>query len=99
MADAYYADTYQKMVDYARSVSQALSCGTNTSPSLPNGSSQTYYNFCVQNKSISSTPSYSGNCYGPVKQGDGGCTVGNYIAQYSSSSSCQTNGQNWLNTH
>jgi hypothetical protein len=98
-ADAYYAGTYQQMVTYARSVSATLSCGTNTAPTLPNTSTQTYYNFCVKNLSISTTPSYSGSCYGPVQQGDGGCASGNYISQYSSNSSCQSAGQAWLNSH
>lgn len=100
-ADAYYAGTYQQMVNYARSVSSTESCGTNTAPTIqpPTSAPQTSYNFCVKNLSISSTPSYSGSCYGPVKAGDGGCTVGNYITQYSSLSSCQTSGQNWLNAH
>lgn len=98
-ADAYYAGTYQQMVDYARSVSATLSCGTNTAPTLPNVSTQTYYNFCVKNRSISTTPLYSGSCYGPVQQGEGGCGDGNYIAQYSSLSICTSSGQNWLNTH
>lgn len=97
-ADNYYSTTYQKMVDYARSVSKTLSCGGNNGPTLPNTSSQTYYNFCVENKSISSTPSYSGSCFGPVKQGEGGCSSGNYISQYSSLGNCQTAGQNWLNS-
>lgn len=98
-ADAYYTSTYQQMVDYARSVSAALSCDTNTAPALPNTSTQTYFNFCVKNLSFSSTPSYSGSCYGPVKQGEGGCATGNYIAQYNSQSNCMSSGQNWLNTH
>lgn len=100
-ADAYYSGTYQQMVDYARSVSKSLSCGTNTAPALPNTSAQTYYNLCVVNKSLSNTPSYSGSCYGPFKQGEGGCGSGTntLVAQYRSLTECKTAGQNWVNSH
>jgi hypothetical protein len=102
-ADAYYAGTYQQMVDYARTVSKTLSCGTNTSPTLPNNSTQTYYNFCAQNKSVTSTPLWGGSCWGPVKQGEGGCPTDGgkytYVSQYASSSACGTAAQAWVNSH
>lgn len=99
-ADAYYAGTYTDMVNYARKVSATLSCGTSTAPTLPNTSSQTYYNFCAKSTSTNGRITWSGSCWGPVKQGEGGCGSGgySYITQYSSSSSCTTNGQAWLNS-
>ncbi len=99
-ADAYYAGTYTDMVNYARKASAALSCGTSTAPTLPNTSSQTYYNFCAKSTATAGRITWSGSCWGPVKQGDGGCGSGGYtyIQQYSSSSSCTTNGQAWVNS-
>ncbi|MDB5900126.1 MAG: hypothetical protein JWP22_411 [Ramlibacter sp.] len=103
-ADAYYAGTYQQMVDYARQVSKTLSCGSSSnSPALPNTSTQSYYNFCAQNTSITSTPRWTGKCIGPFKQGESGCPTDGgkytYVDQYSSLSACSTAAQNWLNTH
>jgi hypothetical protein len=99
-ADNYYNDTYKKMVDYARSVSKGLSCGTSTAPTLPNTSSQTYYNFCAVSKAVNGKLSYSGACYGPVKQGEGGCGSGYnlYVSQYKDLATCQSQGQAWLNS-
>ena len=97
VADTYYSGTYQKMVDYARSVSKELGCGQNTSPTLPNNTTASNYNFCVKSTTTNGKLSYEGACYGPVKAGEGGCGSGyNYVSQYASLSSCTTGGKSWL---
>lgn len=100
IADDYYAGTYTDMVNYARNVSSALSCGTSTAPALPNTSSQTYYNFCAQSTVSSGKITWLGSCFGPVRQGEGGCGTGgySYITQYGSSATCTSSGQAWLNS-
>ncbi|PHV35468.1 hypothetical protein CSQ94_02745 [Janthinobacterium sp. BJB312] len=96
-ADAYYSGTYQKMVDYARSVSKDLGCGQNNGPTLPNNTTPSNYNFCVKSTSVNGKLSYEGACYGPVKSGEGGCGSGyNYISQYASLSTCTSGGKSWL---
>ena len=96
-ADAYYSGTYQKMVDYARSVSKELGCGQNNGPTLPNNTTASNYNFCVKSTTVSGKLSYEGACYGPVKSGEGGCGSGyNYISQYASLSTCTSGGKSWL---
>jgi hypothetical protein len=98
-ADAYYAGTYTQMVSYARSVAKQLSCGSNTSPTLPNTSTQTYYNLCWKWGSGNST--YTAACYGPVQQGVGGCgdSAYNHLGQYGSQSACITARDTWLRNH
>ncbi|MBW3507361.1 MULTISPECIES: hypothetical protein [Janthinobacterium] len=96
-ADAYYSGTYQKMVDYARSVSKDLGCGQNNGPTLPNNTTASNYNFCVKSTSVNGKLSYEGACYGPVKSGEGGCGSGySYISQYASLSTCTSGGKSWL---
>ncbi|HEY4066307.1 MAG TPA: hypothetical protein VGM74_05370 [Burkholderiaceae bacterium] len=101
-ADAYYDSTYRQMVSYARSVSSTLSCGTNTAPTLPNTSNQTYYNVCVKSASSGGTITYSSACYGPVQQGVGGCGSAagyTYLSQSSSQSACVSAGSIWAHSH
>lgn len=96
-ADAYYSGTYQKMVDYARSVSKELGCGQNNGPTLPNTSTASNYNFCVKSTTVNGKLSYEGACYGPVKSGEGGCGSGyGYVSQYASLSTCTSGGKSWL---
>ncbi|MGX9773493.1 hypothetical protein ACWYXN_08270 [Janthinobacterium aestuarii] len=96
-ADAYYSGTYQKMVDYARSVSKELGCGQNNGITLPNNTTASNYNFCVKSTTVNGKLSYEGACYGPVKSGEGGCGSGyNYVSQYASLSTCTSGGKSWL---
>lgn len=99
-ADAYYNDTYKKMVDYARSVSKSLSCGQNNGTTLPNNTAASNYNFCVRSTTVNGKLSYEGSCYGPVKAGEGGCGSSyNYVSQYASLSTCTAGGKSWLESH
>lgn len=100
-ADAYYNGTYTQMVSYARSVSSTLSCGGSNSPALPNPSPATYYNVCVKSSVSGNMITYTSACYGPVKQGVGGCGSAagyNYLSQTASKTACETAGGNWVNS-
>jgi hypothetical protein len=100
-ADNYYATTYKQEVAYARSVSSALSCGTNTAPTPVTPSPQTYYNLCVKSTASGGGITYSGSCWGPVHQSDGGCSDASYsyLNQHASLSACVTARDSWLNSH
>lgn len=106
-ADAYYTSTYAQMVSYARSVADTLSCRTSTSspkptsPTLPNTSQASFYNFCVRQTAVAGKITYEGSCSGPFQQFSGACASGysTNIGQYSSQSACMTAGQAWVNTH
>lgn len=95
-ADKHYNDVYKKAVQYARDSSKALNCGgSNTTPNIVTPSSQTYYNMCGKTSSTLLT----GACYGPVRQGEGGCGGAEgftYISQHSSQSACTTARESWL---
>ena len=94
-ADDYYNNTYKKAVEYARSVARTLNCGGDNGPTLPNPSTQTYYNMC--GKTTSTTRSTY--CYGPMFKDQGGCGSGQdgfvYMAQYSSLNACTAAATTW----
>jgi hypothetical protein len=97
-ADADYAGPYAKLVQFARDNAKALNCGGDNGPTLPNPSTQTYYNFCAK---TTSSMKY-GSCFGPVYKDAGGCGSGEYasytyMSQFSSASACITARDKWLN--
>lgn len=95
-ADADYAGPYTQLVQYARDTAKTLQCGSSSGPSLPNTSTQSYYNFCA--KTAGNTR--YGSCYGPVFRDEGGCGDSSYtyMRQYASSNACITARNNWLNS-
>ncbi|MEX8501203.1 hypothetical protein [Leptothrix ochracea] len=99
-ADSYYNSTYQQAVSYARSVSSALSCGSGSGGSITNTSPQTFYNLCVKTTAVSGGLRKQAYCWGPVQQGDGGCSPGDgfsYLSQHSDLNTCGAAGSTFVN--
>ncbi|MBF5002786.1 hypothetical protein [Diaphorobacter caeni] len=96
-ADAHYENVYKKAVQYARDNAKTLNCGGNNGPTLPNPSTQSYYNMCGK----VSNSQRVGLCYGPLFKDQGGCGSSQgftYISQHSSESACVSARTSWLNS-
>lgn len=106
-ADQYYSN-YEKGVKLGRQVMDTLCSGGGSSGSgnsssggagFEDTSSQKYYNLCTRSYPKGGSIYYEGSCYGPFQQFTSQCESSqfSYLSNYSSSSSCITARDNWLN--
>ena len=88
---------YKQIADYAKEANASIGCGSSTAPTVetPQTESPSKYNLCVGYTNGGRTASAS--CYGPVTAYDSSCSGElAYLGKYSSTSSCITNRDTWL---